>query len=266
MTQPRQEPNVTAAFGRQLRYWRAARGISQLDLAVAAGTTPRHVSFVETGRSRPGADLVLRIADVLALPVRERNQLLAAAGLPAAHPQHNLDEPAMRPVRDVIDLVLRRHEPYPGWLVGQGLRFLAANAGAEALFPGLTALSPEAILELWFGSGPFRDRVANWPDVARATLTTLRREALLTGNDHVTALLNRAEQLSRDLPRHPRHDDHDLPVACPVIRIDGHLVRTITTVMRFDHATEVTTSELRVELMFPADDPSDTVLRRLATH
>lgn len=262
MSRPEGAGPAVSAFGRQLRYWRGVRAMSQLDLAVAAGTTPRHVSFVETGRSRPGTDLVLRLADALALPVRERNDLLTAAGLPAAYPSHDLESAAMRPVRDVLDRVLRGHEPFPGWVIGRGLRFLASNAGAEVLFPGMPQMSPEAVVEMWFGDGRFRDRVANWPDVARAALSTLRREVILTGDELVVALLHRAERLVRNLPPALPGEDA-LPVACPVLRIDGELVRTVTTVLRFDQAVEVTTSELRVELMFPADDASEAVLRRV---
>ena len=248
-------------FGEHLRRWRAARGMSQLDLAVAVGTTPRHLSFVETGRSRPGAALVLRLADVLAVPMRERNTLLAAAGLPIAYPTHHLDSEALRAVRDVLDRVLRGHEPYPAWVIGRGLRFLAANAGAQALMPGLTSMSATQIVELWFGPGPLRERVENWSDVVRATLTVLRREAVLTGDGDVVALLHRAEELAPELSAPAPGGDS--PVACPVFRIDGQLLRTISTVMRFDTATEVTTSELRVELLFPADEESDRLLREL---
>ncbi len=248
---------MSSPFGRRLRYWRGLRGLSQLDLAAAAGTTSRHVSFIETGRSRPGADLVTRLADVLAVPVRERNDLLAAAGLTPTGPVHPLDSPALQPVRDVLERVLRQHEPFPAWVIGRGLRFLAANRGAEILFPGVTAMSPEQVVDLWFGAGPYREQVVNWADVVRSTLITLRRELLVTGDGEVAALLHRAEELTRDLPLQELKSGDDgvdsaaMPVACPILRVNGQLVRTISTVMRFDHATEVTTSELRVELMFP---------------
>ena len=187
-------------FGRRLRYWRALRGLSQLNLAAAAGTTSRHVSFIETGRSRPGADLVTRLADVLAVPLRERNDLLAAAGLTPTGAVHSLDSPALQPVRDVLERVLRQHEPFPAWVIGRGLRFLVANRGAETLFPGVTGMSPKQVIDLWFGAGPYREQVVNWADVVRSTLITLRQELLVTGDGEVAALLRRAEELTRDLP------------------------------------------------------------------
>jgi transcriptional regulator with XRE-family HTH domain len=95
--------------------------MSQLDLAVAAGTTARHVSFCETGRSRPGRDLVLRLAEVLAVPIRERNDLLEAAGLAPVYAARPLDSPELAPVRRVLGQVLAAHEPYPAWVLGRGL-------------------------------------------------------------------------------------------------------------------------------------------------
>ena len=139
---PADSPGVSP-FGRQVRRWRAIRRMSQLDLAVAAGTTPRHLSFVETGRSRPRRDLILRIADALTVPLPERNTLLEAAGLPPVFPAHELGSRALEPVSRVLDKVLRGHEPYPAWVIRQPLTIVRANTGTEALFPGLTRLTPD---------------------------------------------------------------------------------------------------------------------------
>jgi transcriptional regulator with XRE-family HTH domain len=134
-----------SAFGQQLRHWRRRSGLSQLALALKAGTTPRHISFIETGRSRPGRDLILRLCGVLDVPVRERNSLLISAGLPAAFPSRDLADEAMRSVKLVLDCVLQGHEPYPAWVVGRGMQFLASNCGAEAVFTGMCSLPPEEI-------------------------------------------------------------------------------------------------------------------------
>ena len=133
--------------------------MSQLDLATAAGTTARHLSFIETGRSRPGRDLVVRIGDALDLPLPDRNSLLAAAGLPSAFPVHDLSSQALEPVDKVLDMVLDSHEPYPAWVVRQPLTFVRANTAAEALFPGLTQLSPGQLID--FGSGRARSETAS---------------------------------------------------------------------------------------------------------
>ncbi len=248
-------------FGQHLRHWRGRSGLSQLLLATQAGTTPRHLSFLETGRSRPGRELVLRLAAALDVPIRERNALLSAAGLAPEYPAHALSEAAMRPIADVIERVLRSHDPYPAWVYARGLRALAANRAAEALFPGLCAMEPEAVVDLWFAPGPFREMVENWEDVAWAGVDSLRREARQTADPGTLALLRRAEvHAERTLPSE-RPAPTDLPVVCPRFRIGGRLVRTVSTVLRFDTAVEVTASELRVELMFPADEASDSFFR-----
>lgn len=254
------EPTLSS-FGRQLRHWRARAGLSQLALASEAGTTPRHLSFVETGRSRPGADLVLRLAAALDVPIRDRNALLVAAGLPPAYPSLPLEDDAMKPIRRVLDRILASHEPYPAWVGSRGFRFLASNGAAERLFPGMCAMSPKEIVELWFGPGPFRSLVENWQDVVWAGVAALRREASNASDPALTELLRRAEAHARAIPPPERDARPELPVICPRLNIGGRRVRTISTVMRFDTAIEVTASELRVELMFPADDESAAFFR-----
>jgi transcriptional regulator with XRE-family HTH domain len=259
----------TSPFGRRLRYWRTARGLSQLDLASAAGTTARHLSFCETGRSRPGRDLVLRLADVLAVPVRDRNDLLASAGLPPAFPVRAFDSPQLAPVRRVLDQVLAAHDPYPAWVLGRGLAVVAANRSARALFPGVVGLTSEQFVDLWFGPGPLAERIVNRSEFLRAGLARLRREAWSTGDPALLAALARANRLAAQAFTDGGSagpgvcDPDDSPVSCPVLDLDGRMVRTVSTVMRFDTAVEVTTSELRVELMYPADADSDRVLREV---
>jgi transcriptional regulator with XRE-family HTH domain len=246
-----------SAFGQHLRYWRTQARLSQIELAAEARTTPRYVSFIESGRSRPGRDMVLRLASALDVPLRERNVMLASAGLPPAFPALDLDDAAMKPLRHVLDRVLRGHEPYPAWIVGRGLHFVSSNRAAERLFPGLCSMPAEQIIDLWYGLGPFRELVENWQDVAWAGIASLRREASRGSDKVMLALLRRAEAHVRDLPPPEASAHFDLPVICPRLKAGGRTVRTISTVMRFDTAAEVTTSELRVELMFPADAESE---------
>ena len=257
-------PPPISPFGQQLRHWRVRAGLSQLQLASEAGTTPRHLSFVETGRSRPGAELVLRLAVALDVPIRERNAMLIAAGLPPAYPVLSLGDDAMKPVQRVLERVLLAHEPYPAWVGTGGFRFISANRAAEALFPGMSSMSPEAIVDLWFGPGSFRDVVENWQDVIWAGVAALRREAARAADPALMEALNRAEAHVRAIPSPQREARPELPVICPRLNIGGRRVRTISTVMRFDTAIEVTASELRIELMFPADDESECFFRDLA--
>jgi transcriptional regulator with XRE-family HTH domain len=255
------DPPGVSPFGRQVRRWRAIRRMSQLDLAAAAGTTPRHLSFIETGRSRPRTELILRIADALTVPLPERNTLLAAAGLPPAFPAHELGSRALEPVNRVLEKVLAGHEPYPAWVIRQPLTIVRANTGAEVLFPGLTKLSPDQLIDVWYGPGPFQDQVVNWAEMVQAGLAALRHAAADTGDAEAIRLLRRAEAHLRDRPARPGAYGGSSPVVCPVFEVGGQVVRTISTVMRFDTAIEVTTSQLRIELMFPADDAAEAYFR-----
>ena len=197
----RRDQHVLSPFGQQLRAWRRRAGISQLELAAQAGTTPRYVSFIETGRARPGRELILRLAAALDVPLRDRNALMTAAGLTPAFPARALSDVAMQPVKLVLERVLRGHEPYPAWVVGRGLRFLSSNRGAEALFPGMCTMRPEEIVDLWFGPGLFHGIVENWLDVVRAGVVSLRREASRDSDPTLIELLRRAgaRKARRDL-------------------------------------------------------------------
>ena len=247
--------------------------MSQLALASAAGTTGRHLSFLETGRSRPGPELVLRLAEVLAVPLQDRNDLLVAAGLPARFEQHPLGSAELAAVDQVLELVLERHEPYPAWVVRRPFTFLRANRAAEALFPGLTALAPEQLVDLWFGPGPFRDGVQNWADIAHAGVAALAQDAASTDDPQTAVLLERARShlaaavVGRSAGRagasSGERGEPFSAVVCPVFTVGGRSVRTVSAVLRFDTAVEITTSQLRVELMFPADADSAEVLRAL---
>lgn len=253
---------VLGVFGHHLRAWRKRRGMSQLELALAAGSTPRYVSFVETGRARPGRAVVLRLAGALDLPLREVNTLLVSAGLRPEYPARDLDDKVMKPVRQVVDALLRKHEPFPAWCMATGCRFLNCNRAAERLLPGLTRLSPMETVDFWYGPGPLRERVDNWQDVVHAGLAVLRREHNRCPNETSLALLNRALAHTRNLP--PPSSDQDSAMACPIFLVNGARIRTLATVMRFDHATDVTASELKVELMFPADEESERFFRSMA--
>lgn len=268
--------SAVSPFGQQLRRWRSLRGMSQLALASAAGTTGRHLSFLETGRSRPGRDLVLRLAEVLTVPLPSRNDLLAAAGLPAQYAQHELGSAELAAVDQVLELVLDRHDPYPAWVVRRPFTFLRANRAAETLFPGLTALSAEQVVDLWFGPGPFRDGIQNWADIAHAGVIALAQDAATTDDPQTVALLERARHhvevatggdpsSERGATTEPESGSPFSAVLCPVFTVDGRTVRTVSAALRFDTAVEITTAQLRVELMFPADAASADALRALTS-
>ncbi|MEM9192409.1 MAG: helix-turn-helix domain-containing protein [Myxococcota bacterium] len=248
------EASALSAFGQQLREWRRRRGMTQLDLALSAGSTPRYISFIETGRSRPRRDVVLRLANALDVPVHDRNSMLVAAGLRPEYSAHEYGDEELAPVRNLISSLLTRHEPYPGWCWAPGLRVVDSNAAAERLFPGLRAMSPEEMVDFWYGSEDFRSVVENWKEMLFAGLSVMRREHLVRQDQESTALLERAQRhlIGLQVPA----PSEGTPVACPIFLLDGQRVRTMSTFLRFETASDQTVSGLKVELMFPADQSS----------
>ena len=263
---PKRHGRATA-FGRHLRAWRRQRGISQLELSLRADVSQRHVSFIETGRSRPRAEVVHRIAEALDVPLRERNALLAAAGLGPAYPEMPLAAEPIAPFREAIERLLVAHEPFPAIVVDRWWEVVAVNRAAARLLP-LHGDGPRNALDLFLGPGSLRDSIDNFAEVAWTFLRRLRREAADAGADtRLEALLERAEALLRGVrpvDQGTGPDPGSDLVVCPRFVVDGQVVRTVSMVARFGSAREVTLDELRVELVFPADAAAEAFFRRAA--
>ncbi len=250
-------------FGHQLRRWRRLRRMSQLDLAHAAGASPRHISFIETGRSRPGEALVVRLAETLEVPLRERNDLLRAAGLPPMYAEEGLEAELLAPYCTVVDRLLEQHEPFPGFAIDRWWTLVRANAAARRLFGDLPAGTD--LVALTLEAGGIGDRIRNLSDVVAAAVERLRRELEDSpSDDRLAALLARAEARLRELPTPTGPVG---PVVCPVLDMgNGVELRTITAIAQFNAPRAVTLDEIRVELVYPADDATEAVFRSLATH
>ncbi len=250
-----------APFGELLRYWRGLRRSSQLDLAVTAGTTPRYVSFVETGRSRPSREMVVRLARALDVPLRERNGLLLAAGYAPHYRDRSLDDGALARVDAAVTAMLDHHEPFPGVVMDRGWAVLRANGGARRLFGELLAPAPVPdranVLRLFIEPGPIRDAVVNWPDVAAALLERARREA--TGGvldadtaglvTHLTSLPDVAAAIAGGAT-----EVSSTPVIDVRFRLADATWTFFSIVSTIGTPTDVTAQELRVEAFFPADE------------
>jgi transcriptional regulator with XRE-family HTH domain len=255
---------MDSLFGRSLKHWRKLRGLSQLDLALAAGVSPRHLSFVESGRSRPGRDVVLRLCDALDLALRDRNVLLETAGLPAAWPETPLQAQALEPFRRIVRQLLSGHEPFPAFALDRWWNVVDVNAAAERLFPGVRGLDADGVVALFFGPG-LRQKLVNWPEVAHAGLERLRAEARALGHPpQLTRLVQQVEGWLASTPRPRPSPDAAALVACPILRVGERQIRTVSTLVQFGSAQDVTLQELRVELVFPADAESEAALRALA--
>lgn len=243
------------AFGRQLKHWRRQQGLSQLALASAADLSQRHLSFIETGRSRPGEDVVLRVAEALDLPLRERNNLLLAAGLTPCFADLPLSHDAIAPFRAAIERMLETHEPYPAYVIDRWWDVVDANAAGWRLFP-VARDGPVNAVDVFLAPGPVRDMVENFDAVAWAFLQRLRLEIAGSGPDaRLQALLERAEGYLKDLP--PPASNTSEPgselVICPRLRVGDQTVATLSMIARFGNTREVNLDELRVEMLFPAD-------------
>lgn len=250
----------TTPFGRALRHWRRIRGVSQLDLAGAAATTTRHLSYLETGRSRPSREMVERLADALVIPLRERNGLLEQAGLPPSYPQGELAADDLAAFRSVLDRLLSTHEPYPAFVVDRHWNLVAANAATQRVFPHQPGTNTVRML-----IDSLRPLIENWADVAPALVDRIAADLLRYPDDEQLHELH--EHAIAALPPEARsRTPEPARVLCPRFNLDGTIVRTITVAARFESTLDVTLDELRVELIYPEDADSDRFFHEQAAH
>jgi transcriptional regulator with XRE-family HTH domain len=244
-------------FGARLRQWRMQRGLSQLSLAGQVGSTGRHISFLETGRSRPSRQMVLRLADCLAMGLRDTTELLHAAGLPAGYPTVGVDGADLAPYRAVVGRMLAAHEPYPGMVLDGHFTVLATNPPCRTLF-GQDLVGVNFVRDA-LANPAAAAGIVNWPEVAWAGLDRLRRQHRLAPFDgELGRLVALAESALDGVPRPERSGEL---LVCPWFRVGERVVRTVAMVARFDHPNETTLDELRVELLYPMDDEAEQFFR-----
>jgi transcriptional regulator with XRE-family HTH domain len=254
------------AVGALLREWRQRRRLSQFELALRANLSSRHLSFVETGRSRPSAEMVLRLAEELAVPLRQRNDLLLAAGYAPAFAHRELDAPELGPVREAIEEVLRAHEPYPALVIDHHWGLVAANRGLAVLTEGVAAFllePPVNVLRLSLHPQGLGPRIVNLHQWRAHLLERVAHDALSRGD---SALANLYDELASypDGPPQVPVDPAFASIAVPLrIRCRGAELSFITTKTTFGMATEVTVAELSIESLFPADPPTAEAMRAL---
>jgi transcriptional regulator with XRE-family HTH domain len=266
------------SVGALLRRWRTARRLSQLDLALAAEVSPRHLSFLETGRSRPSRQMLLILGSVLDLPLRERNALLLAAGFSGAYHETALDEPRMSAMRSALELILRQHEPFGAvamdrhWnvvMINEAYaRFVAALLGPSvtpAPFTVVPSPRPNA-LRLLFEPQGFRPHVANWNEVARELLVRVHREALWSGDPATRALLSDL-LASPGVPADWREPDLEASpsLVVPVeLRLGEQTVRFFSTLTTLGAPQDITLQELRIESFHAADAETEQLMRAMS--
>ncbi len=255
------------AVGHLLRDWRARRRLSQLDLANVAGISARHLSFVETGRSRPSREMVLHLADQLDVPLRERNALLIAGGFAPTFHATDFDAPEMQPVRDAIDRLLAAHEPYPAILVDRRWTLMAANRAAIVLVDGVAPglLDPPCnVLRATLHPKGLSSRIVNLDEWFDHILGNLRRQIAVTGDDELRALADELMGYAGELGLAvPPPQEGSRAIAIPMrLRTDDGELAFITMIATFGTALDITLTELSIETFLPADPATSAVLHR----
>jgi len=256
-------------FGVLLRRWRTARCVSQLDLALDADISTRHLSYVETGRAQPSRDMVLRLAEALQVPLRERNALLLAAGYAPLYRHTDLDTPELDAARRAVELLMAQLEPYPVLVVDRHWNTVRMNAGAKrflALFPGCDSGTPHNGVRLVFHPQGLRPFIENWEVVAARIIRRLHREAVDNPSDETL------KHFLEELLSYP-----DVPSRWRMLDLDGAPPPFLTINYRWKNSTfrffsflttlgtplDVGLQELRIESFFPADEATRTQVSRL---
>jgi transcriptional regulator with XRE-family HTH domain len=251
----------TSPLGQLLRHWRQGRRLSQLALAEEVGTTQRFVSFIESGRSLPSRDMVLRLARVLDVPVRERNQLLLAAGYAPLYRDTGLADEQARPVRAAVERMLRAHEPYPAVVMDRHWNVLMTNSAADMLFGWLLGGSkvqgPPNVIRLMFDPAGLRPYVTNWEAAAEALIQRIHREVVGGIPDRSTLELLVQALAYPGVAARWRSPDFLtplLPIVPVVFEKDGLALAYFSTITTLGTPQDAMLQEIRVESFFPADD------------
>ena len=256
-------------FGEHLRHWRLRRRMSQLELAHEAEVSTRHLSFVETGRSVPSREMVLRLAERLGVPLRERNALLVAAGYAPMYRERALDDPALAAAREAVQRILRSHEPYPALAVDRHWNLVASNAMIQHLLAGIDPKllqPPVNVLRLSLHPQGLAPRIVNLGQWRHHLFERLRQQLQATPD----AFLQQLDQELRAYPVPPEAEASHLPgevlgVAMPLqLRSPGGVLSFISTVTVFGTPLDVTLQEIALETFFPADADTAAALQRIA--
>jgi transcriptional regulator with XRE-family HTH domain len=253
-----------------LREWRAARRLSQLDLALEVGVSTRHLSCVETGKAQPSREMIARLADTLEMPLRERNALLIAAGYAPKYPETSLGTPGLERIRRAIEFILEHQEPYPAFVLNRHWDVVMANRAAERvgnfLLRGRASTHTNMIRQI-FDPQDLRPLIVNWEEIAGDLIRHLHNSVAAAPTDVA------AQALLEEVLRYPsvpeRWRTRELgatpaPLLTTIFRQDGQELRFFSTITTFGTPRDVTIDELHIESTFPMDDATADFCRRLA--
>lgn len=264
---PSEQPSV----GRLLQGWRQRRRLSQLDLALAADISQRHLSFLESGRSAPSREMLLHLSEQLSVPVRERNVMLVAAGYAPVYGERGMDDPGLEAARGAVELILKGHEPHPALAVDRHWRLIAHNAAVPPLLAGVdpALLAPPAnVLRLSLHPGGLGQRIGNFREWRAHVIARLSQQIEKTADGTLMALLEEIKSYPTPhdaKPHRPAERDPLAGIAVPfVLRTEGGALSFLSTTTVFGTAVDVTLAELTIESFFPADRETAECMRQLA--
>jgi len=242
-----------------LKEWRKRRRMSQLDLAVEANVSARHISFLETGRSRPSPEMIVHLSEVMEVPVEARNQMMRAVGFAPRYAATPIDDAAMAPIRRAVAWTLERHAPYPGMVLDRLWRILKLNGPATKLFAPVGLREGQSLLDL-LTNPIMADVVENWPEAAHYTMLRLRAESAAFGGIPELEVAIKALAAQAKAP-----SDLTVGPSIPTIyRFAGQRLSMFGTIAQFSTVADETLDDLKVELFFPADEASAALLTALA--
>ncbi|NDW06282.1 helix-turn-helix domain-containing protein [Jiella pacifica] len=260
---------ASETVGDVLREWRRYRRFSQIDLAAEAQISTRHLSFVESGRSSPSRDVLLRLAGALDMPLRGRNRLLLAGGLAPQFPERSFDAPDMRMARQAVEAVLTAHEPFPAVAVDRHWTLVAANRSIMSLLRGVSArllTPPVNVLRLTLEPDGLAPSILNYGAWRRHLTDRLRRDAAASGDPALFRLCDELQALPAPPAPPAARQLAELPIAVPLVLrspAGGETLSLLSTTTVFGTATDVTLAELTLECFYPADEDTRSALARL---
>ncbi|MEG3632662.1 helix-turn-helix domain-containing protein [Micromonospora palythoicola] len=254
---------IVHTVGELLRQWRRRRGLSQLDLAIATDVSARHVSLVETGKSKPSADMILRLAAQLHVPLRDRNRLLLAGGFAPRYTERPLDDDALSAVHDAISRVLRAHEPYPAVVFDRRWNIVMTNRAVDPFFaqvaPDLLR-APVNLVRLGLNPRGLARLVVNLADVRAVFRTRIARQLATAPDPELTALY---DELLAPGPDETSDERIDGDVVIPMIlNVGGRELRLFSTITTFGTPMDITIDEVAIESYYPADAESAAYFTR----
>jgi len=254
------------AFGQRLKWWREQRSLSQLALAGMGETSQRHVSFLESGRTDPSREMVLRLCAVLDLPLRQQNAMLLAAGFAPVWRESALSDPELAQVTSALDHMLAQQEPYPAFVIDRRWNLLRSNAGAGRMVAFLLGAVPDGPVNLadaLVAPDVLRPFIENWEDVAVHFLRSVQADAVADGTEETADLLKRLMSYPRvpPLSRLAPLETHT-PVLNIHFRKGDTALRVFTTIATLGTPQDITVQEIRIECFFPSDDASAALFRK----